>query len=507
MFNLTLLSRVVRKDKKSQFLALLLMAYYSFPLLLDLLPCINVSEDEVLYRKMIPFINRFFPWATSYHADADSNSSIWTMRTLAQRGMPIRTIQDSASYHLGYMFSKYSVLVFRGKLIITAKDRHPGARLRLYTLWPTNEPAKILCQHVSDNHESGQETLLLYENHNQTWTSRRVPKVHATHMHSEHTRLAQESSQSFFSGPDSYDRRGRKWKQAWLFSGPMGTGKSTMCDLVGSCNGVPVYRLWGLDAMDTSTFLALVRQIPPKSILAIEDIDRADVARSQPYRTEENASKSRVDQQALLGWMSGETGQRGILTIWTTNHDNMLDPSLTRPGRIDKTFRFEAALSREAIMLIVAVHFDLRSVPFELTSERYPCSPAKLLNFLDCFATVSEVSSHLEAWLNSPEGKDDTLTEDTAVSRRWTQPPHGTVLRLQSDDEMAEKLKRDAVRCIEQWRYIPKTAVFHLTATPFRLLGRASYQMNDDMSILTHNMPEVVRLLGPDCMIIDLGVG
>lgn len=68
---------------------------------------------------------------------------------------------------------------------------------------------------------------------------------------------------------------------------------------------------------------------PPGSLIAIEDVDAVFTQRSTGEK------RSGVSFSGLLNAIDGVAAQEGRALVLTTNHKDILDPALIRPGRAD----------------------------------------------------------------------------------------------------------------------------------------------------------------------------
>ncbi|CAL4948510.1 unnamed protein product [Urochloa decumbens] len=151
---------------------------------------------------------------------------------------------------------------------------------------------------------------------------------------------------SFLGRKEYYERTGRAWKRGYLIHGPPGTGKSSLVAAISNHLHFDVYDL-DLGAVRSNTELRkLLIRMKNRSILLVEDVDCALAA--APRREADHggsdgssipSSKHRkVTLSGLLNMVDGlwsSSGHERIL-IFTTNHMDMLDPALLRPGRMDK---------------------------------------------------------------------------------------------------------------------------------------------------------------------------
>lgn len=128
-----------------------------------------------------------------------------------------------------------------------------------------------------------------------------------------------------------YRERGIPWRMGVLLSGTPGSGKSSLVHALASHFGMDV----GLLATTSSTLdddgLAnAFAQVPNSMLVLIEDIDCVFHAR-EGTRDKDN----KLTFSGLLNAIDGAAASEGRILFMTTNHPELLDPALIRPGRVD----------------------------------------------------------------------------------------------------------------------------------------------------------------------------
>lgn len=104
---------------------------------------------------------------------------------------------------------------------------------------------------------------------------------------------------------------------------------------------------------DDAKLHEMISDLPPRAIALIEDID-ASFTTAVGVRGSTAASTSMGDEgggvtlAGLLGAIDGVAAQEGRLLFATTNHIEVLDPALTRPGRMDVHVEFRLASKWQA---------------------------------------------------------------------------------------------------------------------------------------------------------------
>ena len=137
-----------------------------------------------------------------------------------------------------------------------------------------------------------------------------------------------EDITAFLNSEAEYDAFGIPYKKTYLLTGVPGSGKTSLIKAL--CNEIH-YNLGIMSMsrdMDNATIQGSFRNLDPKTVLLLEDIDclfekRASV--ETPSFTFSN----------LLNILDGVLFKHGLIVFITTNHPEKLDPALLRQGRTD----------------------------------------------------------------------------------------------------------------------------------------------------------------------------
>lgn len=132
----------------------------------------------------------------------------------------------------------------------------------------------------------------------------------------------------FLNSEAEYDAFGIPYKKTYLLTGVPGSGKTSLIKAL--CNEIH-YNLGIMSMsrdMDNATVQGSFRNIDPKTVLLMEDIDCLFEKRTS------------VETQAftfsnLLNILDGVLFKHGLIVFITTNHPEKLDPALLRQGRTD----------------------------------------------------------------------------------------------------------------------------------------------------------------------------
>lgn len=144
----------------------------------------------------------------------------------------------------------------------------------------------------------------------------------------------------FLKNPERYRRIGATIPKGVLLSGEPGTGKTLLAKAIAGEAGVPFFQVngssfeekfVGVGASRVRKLFNEAKRMAP-AIIFIDELDSVAQAR---YGSKANYSEQTLNQ--LLSEMDGFNTQDNVIVIAATNHIEVLDPAIRRPGRFDRT--------------------------------------------------------------------------------------------------------------------------------------------------------------------------
>ena len=133
----------------------------------------------------------------------------------------------------------------------------------------------------------------------------------------------------FLKKEKEYQEFGIPYKKNYLLTGIPGSGKTSLIKALCKEIGHHLCIFSINHDVDNHTALCAFRDIPPKSILLIEDIDCLFEKRTG---TDEN---KHFTFSNLINLLDGVLSRQGLITFMTTNHPENMDHALLRQGRVD----------------------------------------------------------------------------------------------------------------------------------------------------------------------------
>ncbi|KPI87481.1 hypothetical protein ABL78_3430 [Leptomonas seymouri] len=169
---------------------------------------------------------------------------------------------------------------------------------------------------------------VVYMNGGNNWTRQARPRsrrsLQSVVLSGDMSDFVLKDVRKFLDSAAYYKQLGVPYRRGYLLHGPPGCGKTSyVMALAGELRlSISLLNLSNRNLNDES-LTSLLNNAHMDSIVLLEDIDRAF------------SNECNVTMSGLLNALDGVGAQEGRLVFMTTNHVEMLDPALIRPGRAD----------------------------------------------------------------------------------------------------------------------------------------------------------------------------
>ncbi len=199
--------------------------------------------------------------------------------------------------------------------------------------------------------------------------------------------------QDFFSKRAWYAEMGIPWRRGYLLYGPPGTGKTSVAyAIAGELHLNLCWLSLTNPKLNDQTISGLLQKTPPRSLILIEDVDAFFTARQK------QDNRIAVSFSGLLNALDGVAAQEGRIVFLTTNHHDLLDAALIRPGRIDVAFELDLATREQIRTLFLRFHpqsEDLALTTAAAMPER-AISPAQVQQALLTHASAEDAARAIQ---------------------------------------------------------------------------------------------------------------
>ncbi|ORX92083.1 P-loop containing nucleoside triphosphate hydrolase protein, partial [Basidiobolus meristosporus CBS 931.73] len=139
--------------------------------------------------------------------------------------------------------------------------------------------------------------------------------------------------EAFLNDKDFYQQLGLPYRRGILLYGRPGTGKTSLVNAIASELSRDLYMI-NLKEIDSDASLnAIFNSIPPNQIIVVEDCDTQ--SRGFGALGKGGGIDGSFSLATFLANLDGHCLAPGNIIILTTNHPEMLDPAIVRPGRMD----------------------------------------------------------------------------------------------------------------------------------------------------------------------------
>jgi ATP-dependent Zn protease len=331
------------------------------------------------------------------------------------------------NYEITYLFSKEILTIYTDKE--KKKENH------IITLWTmiddisTGDILEEFCKHCTlkyvESLKSSKWEQEIYVNNNKEWTARKSNnsrKLETIILKNGLRDEIKNDLELFLNSEEWYSHRDIPYTRGYLFYGYPGTGKTSMIKGMSLYCQRHIHFLMLQNVKDDNELLDLMKNIKyDKTILVIEDIDatikavisrdllikentinkslrnRKNKKNNNESSSEEEKKKEGITLSGLLNALDGVFNNHGRILIMTTNHPEILDDALIRPGRIDSKFKFDNC-DRNQIKELFEMFFNQIAPSEQLINVKHnQYSPAHITAvFLRYRNNPNEALKHLD---------------------------------------------------------------------------------------------------------------
>ncbi|XP_050229421.1 AAA-ATPase At2g18193-like [Mercurialis annua] len=210
----------------------------------------------------------------------------------------------------------------------------------------------------------------------------------------------------FMGKKEFYKGVGKAWKRGYLLYGPPGTGKSSLIAAMANYLNFNVFELELSSVCSDVELRKLLLHTTNRSILIIEDIDCNSEVHDRSNNESENKFTRTFTLSTLLNCVDGlwsSCGEARII-VFTTNHKDIIDPALLRPGRMDMHINMSYCTTKAFRVLAynyLGVHhhklFDEIDALIESVNVTPACLAEELMKSDDADAALGEVLTFLKS--------------------------------------------------------------------------------------------------------------
>ncbi|OAY57443.1 AAA-ATPase At2g18193 [Manihot esculenta] len=327
---------------------------------------------------------------------------------ISKDGPPVMTHAPSRSAYQITFDNKYRGTVenyYLNHVLDTYKDLMQGEKvLKLYTRLDKYEGERWKC--VDFRHPATFDTIA---------------------MDLELKKAIKDDLDRFLARKDFYKRVGKAWKRGYLLYGPPGTGKSSLIAAMANYLNFDIYDLELSSICSDVQLRKVLLSTTNRSILVVEDIDcNSEVQDRSKIIKEEQLNPKKYPKaftlSTLLNCIDGlwsSSGEARII-VFTTNHKEVLDPALLRPGRMDMHIHMSYCTAQGfRVLAFNYLGIDDHKLYQEIDGllERTKATPASLAEELMKSDDVDVALGEVVNFLKRKRGEEDEIEEDTKRQR------------------------------------------------------------------------------------------
>lgn len=325
-----------------------------------------------------------------------------------------------SGHEIYYLYNKNLIDIYTDQ--VKKKENYTIKLWTKYSLKINEDILNKFCQYCLteySNHLNKKKwQQLIYVNKNGKWdaqVSNNKRSIDTIILKNNLTDIIKNDIKGFLDDENWYNERDIPYTRGYLFYGLPGCGKTSMIKAISKYCERHIHYLMLNNINSDNELIELLKSIDYKStILVIEDIDcmtniiqsrrdkekngdlvnikkELDELKNLINNTDKNSNNNdhnknkftnNITLSGLLNAIDGIFNNYGRILIMTTNHPEILDKALIRPGRIDKKIIFDNCDSKQ-ISDMYNIFFNMEADPEQLKLvEENKYSPAYVTKLL-----------------------------------------------------------------------------------------------------------------------------